>query len=64
MEFGVIKINNEWICKPDGMHELDLTEYRLQSRLKNVTVEILEDKEGNCSIGWYRQPDTVDITDI
>ena len=54
---------NEWEFRPDGVHPADPTVYRLKSRLKNVTVEILEDKDGNCSIGWYRQENTEEITD-
>lgn len=53
----------QWEFRPDGVHPADPTIYKLKSRLKNVTIEILEDKDGNCSIGWYRQPDTEEIFD-
>lgn len=54
---------DNWEFRPDGIHPADLTVYKLKSRFKNVTIEILEDKNGNCSIGWYRQPDTEEIID-
>lgn len=46
--------------RPDGVHELDPHTYRLVERHSNVTVEVLEDENGNTSVGWYRQRNTKD----
>lgn len=49
------------VIKPDGIHELDKCEFVEVARLKNVTVQILQCRKcGRYSIGWLRQPDTVD----
>ncbi len=53
---------NEYVFKPDGIHECEIKMFTLVQKLRNVTIEIIEDQEGNVSIGWYRQEDTEDIT--
>lgn len=55
--------NEDWVWKPDGIHECSPKLYRLKQRLKNVTVEILEADDGEISIAWQRQENTEDITD-
>ena len=55
--------DNNWVWKPDGIHECEPKIFKLTQRLRNVTVEILESDDGEVSIGWYRQDDTEDITD-
>ena len=53
------------VIKPDGIHALSPHKFVLEQRLRNVTIEILCCQEcGEVSIGWYRQEDTEDITDI
>lgn len=48
--------------RPDGIHELDACSYEVLEVYKNVTVEILKCKKcGNISIGWYKQPDTIEL---
>lgn len=48
--------------RPDGVHELDACSYEVSEVYKNVTVEILKCKKcGNISIGWYKQPDTIEL---
>lgn len=48
--------------KPDGIHELSTHKYKLDKRLKNVTIEILRcERCGEVSIGWYRQDDTEEV---
>ena len=50
--------------KPDGIHELSPHKFKLDKRLRNVTIEILHcEKCGEVSIGWYRQDDTEEVTD-
>jgi len=46
--------------RPDGVHELDPHLYKLKEKHRNVTIEVLEDKDGHTSIGWYRQENTED----
>lgn len=41
--------------------ELDPHIYNKVTKYANCTVEILEDDDGNVSIGWYRQEDTYEI---
>lgn len=52
---------NPIIIKPDGEHELDACEYVEVTRLRNVTVSILECKHcGHMEIAWQRQENTVE----
>lgn len=51
--------------RPDGIHSLEPCRYQLSQKLRNVTIEILKcPKCGKISIGWYRQLDTEDITEM
>lgn len=45
---------------PDGPI-IDPHIYKIVKIIKNVTVEILEDEEGNQTCGWYRQPNSEEI---
>ena len=50
---------NEVIIKPDGVNELDPCDYVEVTRLKNVTISILQCKKcGHTEIAWERQEDT------
>lgn len=47
---------------PDGVHELSAHKFVEETKLKNVTVQILKCKEcGNVSIGWIRQDNTEEV---
>ena len=51
--------HEEITIKPDGIHDLSPHKFKLDQRLRNVTIEILRCEEcGEVSIGWYRQEDT------
>lgn len=48
--------------KPDGIHELSPHKYQEETKLKNVTIQILRCKTcGKVSIGWYRQENTEEV---
>lgn len=50
--------------KPDGVHELDACVYDVVQRYRNVTIEVLRcSRCGHEEFVWYRQDDTVDVTD-
>lgn len=54
--------NGNIVFKPDGIHELSPHVFKLDQKLRNVTIEILKcEKCGEISIGWYRQEDTEEI---
>lgn len=54
--------HNGITIKPDGIHELSPHKFKLEQKLRNVTVEILRCEEcGEVSIGWYRQEDTEEV---
>jgi hypothetical protein len=54
--------HNAITIKPDGIHELSPHKFKLEQKLRNVTVEILRCEEcGEVSIGWYRQEDTEEV---
>ena len=54
--------HNGITIKPDGIHELAPHKFKLEQKLRNVTIEILRCEEcGEVSIGWYRQEDTEEV---
>lgn len=54
--------HNGITIKPDGIHELSPHKFKLEQKLRNVTIEILRCEEcGEVSIGWYRQEDTEEV---
>lgn len=56
--------NDGYKFMPDGEHECDTRVYNHRQMFENVTVEILEDDNGNQSIGWYRQENTNELEEF